>query len=112
MDNLAQDMAKALATHESQLRTTDVSVAALKRKNQLIAKTMAELKSSGKNTVWEAVGRTFVEIPLDKYEVKLKTLVSDNLDAINNLNKKKHYLETSIENTRDSLSKLKLMGSN
>lgn len=112
MDSLALEMSRSLTIHESQLRATDSSVVTLKRKNQLIIKTVSELKSSGKSSVWEAIGRTFVEIPLEKYEEKLKLELSDNLEDINNLNKKRHYLETSIDNTRESLSKLKLMSPN
>lgn len=103
------DMTRALSLHQSQLSVTESSAAALKRKNQLIIKTVSELKASGKSSVWEAIGRTFVETPLDKYEEKLKLELNDNLEGINTLNKKKHYLETSIENARDSLSKLQLM---
>lgn len=109
MDNLAVDMTRALAMHESQLRTTSANVTILTRKNTLITKTIEELKSQNKPSVWESIGRTFVEVPLEKYLEKLNGEIKDNVENLNNLNKKKHYLETSIETTRDSLSKLKLM---
>ncbi|GMM32594.1 hypothetical protein DAMA08_053390 [Martiniozyma asiatica (nom. inval.)] len=106
MDSIQGEMIQQLTIHQSQLENTFAAIETFKRKNQMLSLTAKEIEQSGQGSVWQAVGRSFVEIPVSKHLNEIKESISENINNVNNLNKKKHYLETSIKNTTESLQKI------
>ena len=109
MSNITQmvtEMQVQLRTQQGELRKTLAAIDAVSRSNSVIEVSMKDIKPGGREYVWEAVGRAFVKVGVADYEAQMKRQIRDNIDTMNSLNKKKHYLETSIKNTIDSLKKV------
>lgn len=102
-NKMIDEMRAQLRQQQGELQRTLSAVESVSRNNSVIEKSMQDIKSSGNNFVWEAVGRAFVKVSLEDYEKQLKSQIRDNIESINVLNKKKHYLETSIKATIDNL---------
>lgn len=103
---MVTEMQVQLRTHQVELQKTLAAIDSINRNNAVIELSMQDIKKTGNEFVWEAVGRSFVKIEIKEYEIQLKGQIRDNIDTMNSLNKKKHYLETSIKNTVDSLKKV------
>ncbi|GMM43533.1 hypothetical protein DAPK24_001080 [Pichia kluyveri] len=103
---MVMEMQVQLSKHREELQRTLNTIENVSRNNSLIEKSMKDIKNSNEKFVWESVGRAFVKIPITEYEIEMKSKIRDNIESMNNLNKKKHYLETSIKNTMDSLKKV------
>lgn len=103
---MVTEMQVQLRTHQVELQKTLAAIDSINRNNAVIELSMQDIKKTGNEFVWEAVGRSFVKIEIKEYEIQLKGQIRDNIDTMNSLNKKKHYLETSIKNTIDSLKKV------
>lgn len=97
------EMRAQLRQQQGELQRNLSAIDSVTRNNSVIEKSMQDIKSSGNDYVWEAVGRTFVKVSLATYEIQLKNQIRDNIESLNVLNKKKHYLETSIKTTIDNL---------
>lgn len=106
VESMVGEMRVQLRQQQMELQKTLTSIDAITRSNVAVEKSSKEVKDTGNDYVWEAVGRAFVKIPVAEYEVQMKTKIRDNIESMNVLNKKKHYLETSIKNTVDSLKKV------
>lgn len=100
------EMQVQLRTQQVELQKTLAAIETVSRNNATIENSMKDIKNSGNDHVWESVGRSFVKTDLSDYESQMKNQIRDNIDTMNSLNKKKHYLETSIKNTVDSLKKV------
>lgn len=74
----------------------------------IIHKTETELKllCTDGEYVWEGVGKSFVHIPVDDYQTTLKSDAKEFLDSKQSLEKKKNYLETTLEKTIDNMTQL------
>ncbi|OBA20349.1 hypothetical protein METBIDRAFT_43908 [Metschnikowia bicuspidata var. bicuspidata NRRL YB-4993] len=59
---------------------------------------LAKLTSPG-DSVWRGVGRAFVENDVSDYVGRIQKDKADFLETQKLLNTKKHYLETTLENT-------------
>lgn len=103
---MVTEMQVQLRTHQVELQKTLSAIDSVSRNNTVIENSMQDIKKGGQDYVWEAVGRSFVKTGIPEYESQMKNQIRDNIDMMNSLNKKKHYLETSIKNTIDSLKKV------
>lgn len=103
---MISEMQVQLRTQQVELQKTLAAIETVSRNNATIENSMKDIKNSGNDYVWESVGRSFVKTDLINYETQMKNQIRDNIDTMNSLNKKKHYLETSIKNTVDSLKKV------
>lgn len=103
VNKMVGEMRVQLRQQQGEFQRTVSSIDAVTRNNSVIEKSMQDIRSSGNDFVWEAVGRTFVKVTLGDYEKQLKCQMKDNIESLNVLNKKKHYLETSIKTTIDNL---------
>jgi prefoldin subunit 1 len=106
LDSMVGEMRMQLRQQQIELQKTLASIDAISRSNAAVEKSSKEIKDTGNEFVWEAVGRAFVKIPVVEYEAQMKSKIRDHIESMNVLNKKKHYLETSIKNTVDSLKKV------
>lgn len=108
MNQMVGEMRLQLLQHQTDLQKTLAAIESINRNNTVVEKSMKDIRSNNDNKdfVWEAVGRSFVKISLQQYEDKMKNQIRDNIDILNSLNKKKHYLETSVKNTTDTLKKV------
>jgi prefoldin subunit 1 len=106
LNNLVGEMRIQLRQHQTELQRTAANIDSVTRNNLVIEKSMKDIKNTENEFVWESVGRTFVKISIPDYEIKLKNQIRENIESLNVLNKKKHYLETSIKNTVDSLKQV------
>lgn len=103
---LASEMQLQLSQHQMDLQKTLAAIESISRNNTVVKKSAQDVESSETGYVWEAVGRSFVKTSVAEYQAKIKTQLQENIDTMNSLNKKKHYLETSIKNTIDNLKHL------
>lgn len=106
INKMVAEMRLQLRQHQSDLQRTITAIDSVTRNNSVIEKSMQNIKASKNEFVWESVGRTFVKISIPEYEVEMKNQIRENIETLNGLNKKKHYLETSIKNTVDSLKQV------
>ncbi|AWU74655.1 hypothetical protein CAS74_004887 [Pichia kudriavzevii] len=108
VNSMIGEMRAQLSQHQTELHRTIAAIERVTRSNTVVEKSVADIRSTGKDCVWQAVGRTFVKTPLEEYEMLMKNQIRENIDTMNTLNKKKHYLETSIKNTIESLKQVTL----
>lgn len=106
LTQMVTEMQVQLHTQQGELQKTLAAIESVSRSNAVIEVSMKDVRTSGQEYVWEAVGRSFVKTGVADYEAQMKRQIRENIDTMNSLNKKKHYLETSIKNTVDSLKKV------
>lgn len=100
------EMRMQLRQHQVELQRTIGTIDSVSRNNTVVEKSMKDIRSTNNEYVWKAVGRSFVKIDVADYEIQMKNQIRENIETMNSLNKKKHYLETSIKNTVDSLKQV------
>ncbi|KAH3665766.1 hypothetical protein OGAPHI_003954 [Ogataea philodendri] len=98
-------METQLNEKQEELNVTNVVLARLAQQNRVLELQIQEIKNSGNEKVWESCGKAFLGTPVKDYETKLNQQIKDNKDSVNSLEKKKHYLETTVKTTFDNMSK-------
>lgn len=99
-------MNNQLQSQKSDLQNANVVLSDLTTRNQLIDVSLKELQNSTNEVVWESCGKAFMKVGSKQYTTKLESEKKDNSNLINDVNKKKNYLETSINNTVDNMNKV------
>lgn len=100
------EMQAQLQKQQGDLQNANGVSSELTSRNKAIDLTLAEVAQSDKPEVWESCGKAFLRADKPSYEEKLKQEKKDNVELLNDLNKKKHYLETSINATVDNMNKV------
>ena len=99
-------MNNQLQSQKGDLQNANVVLSDLTVRNKLIDVSLKEVQNSGNDIVWEGCGKAFIKVGSNQYTTKLEGEKKDNADLINDVNKKRGYLETSINNTVDNMNKV------
>ncbi|VEU21367.1 DEKNAAC102777 [Brettanomyces naardenensis] len=106
VQNLLMQMSKQLKTQQDDLQNANIVYSDLKSRNRMIDLSIGEIDASKKEHVWESCGKAFIKVDSKEYGTKLKHEKDSNVELMNDLNKKRHYLETSIGTTVDNMNKI------
>lgn len=66
---------------------------------------LSGLTSPGEN-VWQGVGKAFLMTNVDSYKAKMAADKKEFQETRSSLDKKKHYLETTLEKTIDNMTEI------
>lgn len=100
------EMDAQLQKNKSELDITEISLSKLNQNNKIIELSKDEIKNSNVENVWKGIGKIFIKENTNDYINELNNDKKEYDEQINSLNKKKHYLETSIEKTFDSMNQI------
>lgn len=83
----------------------------IQRKNQsakIADISLRELQENGSNRdlVWEGVGKMFLSSNIKDYEERLEADKKEIKDQLKNMEIKRNYLQTSVENTAKSMQRI------
>ncbi|QPG72762.1 hypothetical protein FOA43_000063 [Brettanomyces nanus] len=78
----------------------------LDSRNQMIDLSLQEIAGSGNENIWESCGKAFLRVNRNQYQNKLKDEKDGNVEVMSDLDKKKRYLETSINTTVDNMNRI------
>lgn len=101
MDNQLNKSRAELTMCNVQLERVDTNLKIIETTTSRLGK----LTSSGDN-VYKGVGRAFVQTSVDDYLAQIAKDKKDFLESQKLLKTKKHYLDTTLENTVKSMSDL------
>ena len=104
--NIVQEMAAALRTTKAQLDMVTAQLAHLERQKLLAEVTSKELDSYPTDTVWRGCGKMFILQDKKTYSKDLSHDEQTVKDQIKALQIKKNYLQTTVDNTVESLRRV------
>ncbi|SCU97026.1 LADA_0H04016g1_1 [Lachancea dasiensis] len=104
--NIVQEMASSLRSSKAQLEVVNRQLAQLDRQKKLAQVTAKELETYPVGKVWRSCGKAFV---LQDRSTYTKDLGSDEKlveEQLKSLKIKQHYLQTTVDNTVESLRRV------
>ncbi|QGN13847.1 prefoldin subunit 1 [Kluyveromyces marxianus] len=107
--DIVREMANSLRNSRSQLAMTLAQLEQVQRQKKIAELTEKELTSYDNEKVWRSCGKMFIQQEKQSYTGDLKhdeKLLEEQVKA---LEQKRHYLQTTVDNTVESLRRV--MGS-
>lgn len=95
-----------LQTQRDDLRNANIMLSDLKTRNQMIDASIKEIDGSNDKSVWASCGKAFIKEDTGAYKTKLRDEKDTNEGLISDVEKKKNYLETSLNTTLDNMNRL------
>lgn len=104
--DIVREMANALRSSRAQLDMTVAQLDQLERQKKLAEVTIKELGGYDNEKVWRSCGRMFLQQPKSSYVNDLTHDESVLKEQMKNLEQKRHYLQTTVDNTVESLRRV------
>ncbi|EDK37060.2 hypothetical protein PGUG_01158 [Meyerozyma guilliermondii ATCC 6260] len=108
LQKLLMEMDSQLNKSRAELSMCNLQLERTVTNLNIIQKTQKDLSGLCKNNegVWEGVGKTFVQVPVSDYLQTIEADEKEFTDSKSSLEKKKAYLETTLEKTIDNMTQL------
>ncbi|CAK7906211.1 prefoldin subunit 1 [[Candida] anglica] len=102
------EMDNQLSRSKAELSMCNLQLSRVDTNLRLIQSTKSRLNTlcTDGEPVWQGVGKTFVKTDVNTYLKGIATDEKEFSDSKSSLEKKKHYLETTLEKTVDSMSQI------
>ncbi|AGO12219.1 AaceriAEL139Wp [[Ashbya] aceris (nom. inval.)] len=104
-ESLIQEIAAGLRNSKGQLEMVMAQLTQLQRQKQLAQVTAKELGSYPVDQVWRSCGKMFLVESKTDYTQQLDADAKTIEEQIKALEVKKHYLETTVQNSIEALKK-------
>ncbi|KAK8192951.1 prefoldin subunit 1 [Phyllosticta capitalensis] len=109
---LLQEIEQKAAFSQQQIGLVKAQMTAKAREQRMLQLTTTEVDSLPKDTrVYEGVGKMFVLTPTNDVKHRLAKESEEAKSDTTNLEKKLHYLETTLKNSKDNFEQLLQAGS-
>ncbi|SCV00913.1 LAMI_0G08108g1_1 [Lachancea mirantina] len=104
--NILQEMASSLRSSKAQLEVVNMQLSRLERQQKLASVTAKELESYPVENVWRSCGKMFMFQDKAKYVTELSQDEKSVEEQIKAMKIKQHYLQTTVDNTVESLRRV------
>lgn len=104
--DIVKEMANSLRNSRSQLDMTLAQLEQLQRQKKIAKLTGKELGNYGNEQVWRSCGKMFIRQEKQAYTADLnhdERILDEQIKA---LEQKRHYLQTTVDNTVESLRRV------
>ncbi|KAJ6017641.1 hypothetical protein N7451_001020 [Penicillium sp. IBT 35674x] len=107
LQKLLQEIETRAIASQQQINVTKAQITVKQREirmQQLTSKELSELPSETR--IYEGVGKMFVNVPMNTVNKRLTRESSESSAEITNLEKKLHYHETTLKNSRENFDQI------
>ncbi|SCW03149.1 LAFE_0G04038g1_1 [Lachancea fermentati] len=104
--DIVQEMAASLRSTRAQLDVVNAQIAQLERQRKIAQVTTKELDSYPVEQVWRSCGKMFILQDKEKYTEDLSRDEKTVEEQMKALKIKQNYLQTTVENTVESLRRV------
>lgn len=108
LQKLLLEMDSQLNKTQAELSMVNLQLDRVDTNLAMISSTSKSLKklTSGGDSVWQGVGKAFVRTDVDSYLGSIAVDEKDFVETQKGLKTKQHYLETTLNNTVNSMAQL------